>query len=354
MRTIKIGNNIIGENDPCFIIAEAGVNHNGNINLAKKLVDAAADAEADAVKFQTFKSENLVTENAPRAGYQEQNTGREETQLQMLKKLELSRGDFKLLRKYCDKKGIIFLSTPHTEDAADFLNPLMPAYKIGSGDLTNIPFLKKIAKKHKPMILGTGMSTMEEVKEALNAVYEEGNKEIVMLHCTTNYPCPRNEVNLNAMQAMQKELGCPVGYSDHTLGIDVPQMAVKLGAVMIEKHFTLDKNMEGPDHKASLEPNELKKMIDSIKNGNCKNIKLDEEVLGSKIKEPTESEIENAKVARKSIVAARGIKKGEKFSFENLAIKRPGTGLKPKEIYNIVGKEAIGSVKKDEIITLKK
>ncbi len=354
MRTIKIGNNIIGENNPCFIIAEAGVNHNGNLALAKKLVDAAADAEADAVKFQTFKSENLVTENAPRARYQEQNMSREETQLQMLKKLELSQGDFKLLKKYCDKKGIIFLSAPHTEDAADFLNPIMPAYKIGSGDLTNIPFLKKIAKKHKPMILGTGMSTMEEVKEALNAIYEEGNKEIVMLHCTTNYPCPRNEVNLSAMQAMQKELDCLVGYSDHTLGIDVPQIAVKLGAVMIEKHFTMDKNMEGPDHKASLEPNELKKMIDSIKNGSCKNIEMSEEVLGSKIKEPTESEIENAKVARKSIVAARGIKKGEKFSFENLAIKRPGTGLKPKEIYNIVGKEAIGNMKKDEIITLKK
>src|SRR3989338_1215755 len=235
IKNIDIGKHEIGEGKPCFIIAEAGVNHNGNLNLAKNLVDAAFNAGADAVKFQTFRSENLATEKASRAKYQEENVGGSETQLQMLKKLELDYNDFKSLKKYCDVKGIIFLSTPHTDDAIDFLDRLVPAFKIGSGDLTNIPFLKEVAKKHKPMILGTGMATMEEVKEALNAIYEERNRDVIMLHCTTNYPCPRNEVNLRAMETMMEELDCLVGYSDHTLGIDVAQMAAKLGAVVIEK-----------------------------------------------------------------------------------------------------------------------
>lgn len=354
MKPIKINGKLISKNNPCFIIAEAGVNHNGSLETAKKLVDAAKNAGADAVKFQTFKSEDLVTKGTSMAEYQEKNIGSSESQLQMLKKLELNYNDFKALKKYCDEKGIIFLSTPHTEDAIDFLDPLVPAYKIGSGDLTNIPFLKEVAKKRKPIILGTGMSTMKEVKEALNAIYEEGNKEVIMLHCTTNYPCPKNEVNFRAMQTMQKELDCSVGYSDHTLGIDVPQMAVKLGAVVIEKHFTLDRGMEGPDHKASLEPSELKEMVAKIKNGNYKNIELDEIALGSKEKKPAESEIENAKVARKSVVASKNIAKGEKLSFENLTIKRPGTGLMPREIYSIAGKNAAEDIKKDEIISLKK
>lgn len=352
MKSIKISNKLISRYKSCFIIAEAGVNHNGSLELAKKLVDAAKDAGADAVKFQTFKSEDLVGEKTPMAKYQEENTGNSETQLQMLKKLELSYNDFEALKKYCDEKNIIFLSTPHTEDAIDFLDKLVQAYKIGSGDLTNIPFLKKAAKKQKPVILGTGMSTLEEVKEALSAIYEEGNKKVIMLHCTTNYPCPRNEVNLRAMNAMQNELGCLVGYSDHTLGIDVAQMAAKLGAVVIEKHFTLDRGLEGPDHKASLEPDELKEMVAEIKSGGYRGIELDEEILGSWEKKPAKGEIENAKTARKSIVASRAIKKGEKFSLENLAIKRPGTGLRPKEIYNISGKLAAHDIKKDEIIAM--
>ena len=352
MTRITIGDKEIGKNRPCFIIAEAGVNHNGSLGTAKKLVDAAKHAGADAVKFQTFKSEDLVTEKTQRARYQEENIGGSETQLQMLKKLELSHDDFISLKKYCDGKGIIFLSTPHTEDAADFLDPMVPAYKIGSGDLTNIPFLKETAKKHKPMILGTGMSTLEEVKDALRAIYEEGNKDVVMLHCTTNYPCQRNEVNLRAMQTMQKETDCLIGYSDHTLGIDVHQMAVRLGAVVIEKHLTLDKNMEGPDHKASLEPDEFKEMVTAIKNNNYGNIELDEEVLGSKEKKPTKSEIEIAKLVRKSIVAARYIRKGEKLSFENLAIKRPGIGLKPSKFLNLVGKKTLRKINKDELISL--
>ncbi|MBI2658427.1 N-acetylneuraminate synthase [Candidatus Woesearchaeota archaeon] len=354
MMRINIGGRGIGENEPCFIIAEAGVNHNGSLELAKKLVDAAKDAGADAVKFQTFKSEDLIAEKTPMAKYQEENIGGGETQLQMLKRLELDYNNFKALKKYCDEKDIIFLSTPHTNDAIDFLDKMMPAFKIGSGDLTNIPFLKKAAKKLKPMILGTGMSTLEEVKEALSEIYEAGNREVIMLHCTTSYPCPKNEVNLRAMQTMQKELDSLVGYSDHTLGIDVPQMAVKLGAVLIEKHFTLDRGMEGPDHKASLEPDELKEMITAIKNKDYEKIKLDGGVLGSAEKKPTKSEIENAKVARKSIVAARNIAKGEKLSFGNLAIKRPGIGLKPKDIYSIIGKKANAQIMKDELLSLEK
>lgn len=354
---IKIGNKIIGKNGHCFIIAEAGVNHNGNVEIAEKLVDVAKDAGADAVKFQTFKSKDLVTANADRAEYQKRNTKNacgKESQLQMLKKLELSHKDFKLIKNYCDEKGILFLSTPHTGDAIDFLEALVPAYKIGSGDLTNIPFLKKIAKKGKPMILGTGMATMEEVKEALQAIYEEDNKEVIVLHCTTNYPCPKNEVNLRAMQTMQKELDCLIGYSDHTLGINISLMAAKLGAVVIEKHFTLDKNMEGPDHKASLEPQEFKNLVCSIRNNKFKDIDLEEEVLGSPEKKPNTSEIEIAKVARKSIVASKDIKEGEILSFGNLAIKRPGTGLKPKETYNMIGKIADKSIKKDELISFEK
>ena len=320
------------------------------MKIAKKLVDVAVEAGADAVKFQTFSSENLVTKKVPKAKYQEESLEGSKTQFQMLKKLELGYNDFKLLKKYCDEKNIIFLSTPHTEDAIDFLDPLVPAFKIGSGDLTNIQFLKKVAKRGKPIILSTGMATMEEVKEALDAIYGEGNRKVVVLHCTTNYPCHRNEVNLRAMQAMRKDLGCLVGYSDHTLGIDVSQMAVNLGASVIEKHFTLDKSMDGPDHKASLESKELTNMIIAIRDGSYKKVGLDEEVLGLSEKKPNADEMENAKVVRKSIVAARHIRKGEKLSFENLTIKRPGTGIKPKYIESILGKKAKRAIAADSLI----
>lgn len=347
---IKIGNRIIGKNQPCYIIAEAGVNHNGDLDLAKKLVDKAKDAGVDAVKFQTFKSEDVCTINAERAEYQKKNVEREESQLEMLKRLELPYEDFKTLKNYCDSKNITFLSTAHTEDAVDFLEDIIPAYKIGSGDLTNIPTLKKIAKKGKPMILGTGMATMDEIKEALSSINEEGNKDIIMLHCTTNYPCPRNEVNLKAMQTMQKELECLIGYSDHTKGIDVSLMAIKLGAVLIEKHFTLDKNMQGPDHKASMNPEELKKLVDSIKNHRYEDLKFDEEILGSDKKIPNKSEKEIMTIIRKSIVTIKDIKKGEKLNHENISIKRPGTGILPKRFDELIGKKATVDILKDKII----
>jgi N-acetylneuraminate synthase len=351
-KTIKINNKIIGNNESCFIIAEAGVNHNKDLETAKKLADAAKWAGADAVKFQTFKSENLVTKQAFQADYQKNNIGKKESQFDMLKRLELPYEDFKELKKYCDEKNIIFMSTPHTPDAADFLEDLVPAYKIPSGDLINLPFLEKIAKKQKPIIFGTGMGTLDEVKEAITTIKSQGNNQIIALHCTTNYPCPLEEVNLRAMQTMQKELDCLVGYSDHTLGIEVSQMAKKLGAVVIEKHFTLDKNMPGPDHKASLEPYELKQMVRALKTQEYEKTELNKIVLGSPKKEPNPSEIRIAKVARKSIVSNKYISQGKKIEKEDLIIKRPGTGILPKKINEIIGKTAKQNIKKDELIKL--
>lgn len=331
------------ENNNIFIIAEAGVNHNGSIELAKQLIDVAADAGADAVKFQTFKADGVVTKNATRASYQVMNLGEDETQQEMLSRYELRYDDFIELKEYCDERGIIFLSTPHSEDAIDFLEDLVPAYKFGSGDLTNIPVLEYAAKKGKPMILGTGMATMDEIKEALRAIHNQGNKDVVMLHCTTNYPCSLEEVNLRAMQTMQKELDCLVGYSDHTLGIFVTIMAVAMGACVIEKHFTLDRNLPGPDHKASLEPNELKDMVNAVRNA--------EKALGSGLKRPTESERETMKVARKSIVAKVDIQKGVKIKREMLAIKRPGIGIEPRNIDKIIGKKSKWDIKEDTLIS---
>ena len=342
---IKIENKSIGEKNPCFIIAEAGVNHNGKLSLAKKLIEAAKEAGVDAIKFQTFKAENLVTKNTKMAKYQKRNTEREENQLEMLKRSELSYKDFIKLKKYCDKKKIIFLSTPHSEDAIDFLEPLTPAYKIGSGDLTNIPFLKKIAKKKKPIILSTGMATLNEVKEAVKTIKKAGNNKIILLHCTTCYPCPFKEVNLKAILTLKKEFNLPVGYSDHTLGIVVPIMAVALGAAIIEKHFTLDKNLPGPDHKASLEPQELKEMVKLIRDT--------EKVLGSNIKKPTKSEEKIKKVVRKSIVARVGIPKNTKITKDVLIIKRPGTGIKPKYMKKVLGKRTKINIKKEDLIRWK-
>ena len=346
MTKIKIGNKLIGKGTPCFIIAEAGVNHNGNINLAKRLIDVAKEAGVDAVKFQTFKAENLVTETAEVADYQKKNIGKKETQLKMLKKLELREEDFFELRKYCNKKQIIFLSTPHTENAVDFLEPLVPAYKIGSGDLTNIPFLEKIAKKRKPIILSTGMANLKEVRGAVKTIKKTRNNKIILLHCTVSYPCPLEEVNLRAIQTLKKEFNLLVGYSDHTLGILVPIMAVTLGARVIEKHFTLDKNLPGPDHKASIGPEELKKMVMAIRNA--------EKVLGSSIKKPTKSEEKIKKVGRKSIVAKVDIPKGTKIIQDMLIIKRPGTGIEPRHINMIVGRKTKKDIKSNELISFKK
>ena len=345
MRKIKISNKLVGDNQPCFIIAEAGVNHNGKIELAKKLIDAAVDAEADAVKFQTAKAEDVVIDGAGIADYAKKNIRKNITQLEMIKNLELKYEEFEILKDYCDKKGIIFLSTPHSFDAIDFLEDLVPAYKFGSGDITNIIALKHAAKKGKPMILGTGMSTLQEVKYAVNTIKSEGNKQIIALHCTTNYPCPLEEVNLQAMITMQKKLDCLVGYSDHTLGITVPIMAVSLEAVVIEKHFTLDRDLPGPDHKASLEPNELTTMVEEIRKV--------EKALGNFDKKPTESEKKIMKLVRKSIVAKQDIAKGSIIDENMVVIKRPGTGLYPSNIDKIIGKKAKQDIAKDEIFDLK-
>jgi len=362
---IKINNKYVGEDEPAFIIAEAGVNHNKNFNLAKKLIDIAKNSGADAVKFQIFKAEDLVSKYAKMVSYQKENIGTKESQKEMLKKLELDYGDFKELKKYCDRKNIIFLSTPHTEDAIDFLEPLIPAYKIGSGDLTNIPFLKKVAVKGKPIILSTGMATMEEVEDSLKVLYTEGNKQVVILHCTTNYPCPLEEVNLRAMQSMQKELNCLVGYSDHTIGILTSIAAIAMGARIIEKHFTLDKNLPGPDHKASLEPAELKKMIHDIRNVEnrfkkgekieniLKTIPNIEKILGNPNKKPTKSEEKIKKLIRKSIVANVDIPKGTIITKNMLSIKRPGTGIAPKYIDDIIGRKIKKDIKQDELISFK-
>jgi len=344
---IEIGNKFIGDKYSCFIIAEAGVNHNGDIKLAKRLIDVAKSAGVDAVKFQTFKSEELVTETAHMADYQEKNIKGKESQLRMLKKLELNYADFTKLKEYCDKKDIIFLSTPHTENAVDFLESLVPAYKIASGDLTNLPFLEKIAEKEKPIILSTGMGKMSEVREAIITINKKTKGcKIMLLHCTTNYPCPLSEVNLRAMNTLKKEFkDLVVGYSDHTEGVLVSLMAVALGAKVLEKHFTLDKNMCGPDHKASLNPQELKDMVDKIR--------IMEIALGSEVKEPTISEKKISKIARKSIVAKVDIPEGKKISESMLIIKRPGTGIQPRYFKKIIGMQAKKEIKKDSLIDFK-
>jgi len=343
---IKIGKKIIGENQPCFIIAEAGVNHNGKLKLAKKLIDAAKKAGADAVKFQTWITEELVTKTAKKAEYQKRTTGAKENQYQMIKKLELSQEDFRELKKYADKKGIIFLSTPDEKKSADFLDELgVPAFKIGSGEVTNLLYLEYVARKKKPVILSTGMTTLKEVGEAVKTMKKAGNNKIILLHCTTNYPCPLEEVNLRAMLTLKKKFGLPVGYSDHTLGITVPIMAVTLGAQVIEKHFTLDRSLPGPDHKASLEPAELKEIVKAIRNA--------EKALGDGIKKPTKNEEKIKEVIRKSIVARSDILKGTRITKNILIVKRPGTGIEPKYFNKVIGKRAKKDIKKDSLIKFK-
>lgn len=340
----KIGEKIIKKGFKTFIIAEAGVNHNGSMALAKKLVDAAIEAECDAVKFQTFKSEKLVTGYAKMAQYQKNNIGAEDSQFNMLKKLELSYNDFKELKDYCDEKNIIFMSTPFDIESADFLNSIgMEAFKISSGDLTNIPLLEHVASFKKPIILSSGMATLGEIEEAVLCLKNKGAKDFAVLHCTSNYPAPLESVNLKAMNTIKSSFNIIGGYSDHTKGILIPVASVALGAEIIEKHFTLDKNMEGPDHKASLDPKELKEMVRAIRNVQIS--------MGDGIKTFTESEVSTMKVARKSIVASRDIKKGDKITLSDLDYKRPGDGLKPKYYKDLIGKKAVFDIAKDEQIT---
>jgi len=350
------------KNQPCFIIAEAGVNHNGDFELAKKLVGVAKEAGVDAVKFQTFKAEETVTPDAAQAKYQSDNIGRAESQFAMLKRLELSYGDFRKLKRYCDKLDIVFMSTPHScKEDVDLVAELCPAIKVGSGDLTNLPMLKYMASKGLPLIVSTGMATLDEVKEAVDAIFPI-NEDLIVLHCTTNYPTPLNEVNLRAMLTMRKEFGLPIGYSDHTEGINVSLAAAALGACVTEKHFTLDKKLPGPDHKASLELDELKSLVDGIRHVEkqlTQRIKPEEIIarlgmeaaMGNGIKLPTASELETAKAARKSIVAARDIHKGQTLTEDMLAIKRPGTGILPKHLDEFIGKTLAKSIKKNELLT---
>ncbi len=319
-----------------FIIAEAGVNHNGSIDLAKKLIDVASDAGADAIKFQTFKAENLVSKSASKAAYQQETTDKEESQYEMIKKLELDIDTHKELMAYCTKKEIMFLSTPFDHESIEMLNMLgLEIFKIPSGEITNLPYLREIGRLGKEIILSTGMADMGEIEDALDILVEAGTpkEHITILHANTMYPTPMEDVNLKAMVTIGKTFDVAYGYSDHTLGIEVDIAAVALGASVIEKHFTLDKMMEGPDHKASLEPSELKAMVEGIRNI--------EKALGSSIKKPSPSEKPNMVVARKSIVANRTIKKGEKLTQENLAIKRPGNGITPMRWDEIVGSVAM-------------
>lgn len=333
----------VGLQNPCFIIAEAGVNHNGDIVLAKKLIDAAVESGADAVKFQTFKAENVVTLTAEKAEYQKNTTGTRESQYEMIKKLELSEADFWVLSEYARDAGIIFLSTPFDEESVDLLDRIgVPAFKIPSGEITNFPLLKKVAEKSKPIILSTGMATLGEVEEALNYLRRNGAEDIILLHCTTSYPAPVKSVNLCAMETLRCAFQVPIGYSDHTEGITIPIAAAAMGACIIEKHFTLDSTLPGPDHQASLEPQELSAMVKAVR---------DVEVArGNGVKGPTKEEEEIKKVARRSIVAKRDICVGNVLKERDLAIKRPGTGIEPRYLESILQMKARVSIQKDQVI----
>ena len=326
-----------------YIIAEAGVNHNGDIRLAKKLIEMAARCGADAVKFQTFKAEDCVNQEVDKVGYQKRNDTTKETQFEMLKRLELTQEDFKQLKAYATKCGIEFLSTPFSQEALYFLNQMgMHKIKLSSTELTNHPFLKEVAKCQKPIILSTGMSYLEEVKEAVDVIAEAGNNQVTVLHCTTNYPTPLEEVNIKAMQTIQETLGVEVGYSDHTEASLSAIAAVALGAKVIEKHITLDRKMEGPDHKASMEEEAFKLYVDAIRQT--------EKVRGSGIKVPTASEEEMRQVVRRSIVAKYDLKEGTRLTEEMLTYKRPGTGIAPKNLDKVLGKVLKVNLKRDECI----
>ena len=343
MISVKIADKIIGEGEPCFIIAEAGVNHNGDIELAKELIDAARNARADAVKFQTFKAEKVVTQSAEKAEYQKETTEKG-SQYEMIKTLELTEEDFNNLADYAKKKNIVFLSSPFDKESVDLLDEInVPVFKVASGEITNFPLLTHIAKKEKPIILSTGMTTLGEVEEALNVIRSEGVEDIILLHCVSDYPAKMKDVNIRAMETLKHAFKLPVGFSDHTLGITVPIAAVALGACVVEKHFTLDKNLPGPDHKASLEPNELKEMVKAIRDV--------EKALGDGIKRPTENEDEVKRVVRRSIVARVDIPDGTIITGDMIEVKRPGTGIEPKYMKMVVGKRAKINIKKDDLIT---
>lgn len=326
-----------------YIIAEAGVNHNGNIHTALQMIDAAKACGCDCVKFQTFKTEALVTKTAKKAAYQVENTRNQDSQYNMLKNLELSYDDFAILKEHCDKVGIDFMSTPFDRESVDVLERLgVQAYKLSSGDITNKPLLEYVADKHKPVILSTGMCTMEEVKDAVEWIEAKKNHQITLLHCTSNYPTPYDEVNMKAMLTLKDSFPYAIGYSDHTKGIIMPIMSVAMGATVLEKHFTLDKQMDGPDHKASLDVQELEDMVAAVRNV--------EAAKGDGIKQPTASEMSTREVARKSVVVNKTLKKGIILEEEDLSVKRPGTGVAPKYIQEFTGKVLLRDIEEDTLI----
>lgn len=328
-----------------LIIAEAGVNHNGSLELAMKMVDEAKRAGADIVKFQTAIPEAVMSRYAPKAEYQKYTTDETESQLEMCKKIHLKFDEYYPLYNHCKDVGIKFLSAPFDLESIDFLEELgCDMWKIPSGEVTNYPYLVKMARTHKPIIMSTGMCCMEEISSALDVLRTNGAKDIILLHCNTQYPTPYSDVNLKAMKTMEEAFMLPVGYSDHTIGIEIPIAAVAMGAKIIEKHFTLDKTMEGPDHIASLEPDDLKQMVSSIRNI--------EKAVGDGIKKVTDSEKDNAKIARKSIVARRSISVGEIFSEENITTKRPGTGISPMRWEAVIGQKAFRNFEEDELIEI--
>lgn len=327
-----------------YIIAEAGVNHNGCLDTAKKLIAAAAAAKCDAVKFQMFTAEKLVTQSAQKAQYQIQNTGNNNSQFSMLKALEFTKDEWKILKECCDNEKIEFLSTPFDEEAADFLEQVgMCLYKLPSGEITNENLLKHIAKKNKPIILSTGMSTMEEILRAVTWIQEYGNNKISLLHCTSNYPTDYSDVNMKAMASIRERFALPVGYSDHTLGMEIPIMAVAMGAEIIEKHFTLDCNMAGPDHNASLPAQRLAELVASIRNV--------EAAQGDGIKEPCEKELDTRKIARKSIVYSHNLNPGHILNANDLTIKRPGTGVPPYKLLSIIGQQLTATVQEEQLFS---
>lgn len=328
----------------CFTIAEAGVNHNGDLRRALRLVDAAAAAGADAVKFQTFAADRLAVASAPKAAYQKKRTPAGQSQLEMLRRLELSESDHRALIARCRKRGILFLSTPFDEQSADMLDRLgVAAFKLPSGELTNLPFLRHVARKGKPMIVSTGMAGLAEVRDAVGAVRRAGVPELVLLHCVSNYPAAPETINLRAMAAMAKAFGVPVGYSDHTLGLEISFAAAALGAAVIEKHFTLDRRLPGPDHACSLEPDELKAWV--------RGIRAVESSLGHGRKEPAPGEADTARAARKSLVAARAIPAGARLTADMVAAKRPGTGISPAQLGRVLGRRARRSIPADALLS---
>jgi len=347
MNKIKIGGKTVGYGEPCFIIAEAGVNHNGELEKALKLIDIAADSGADAVKFQTFRAEQVVTESGEMAEYQKKNLGHEKSQREMLRELELNEEFYPALMKRAKEKNIIFFSTPHGGKASvDFLESVgVPLYKVGSGDLTNYLLLRRVAQTGKPVILSSGMATMEEVKAAIAFIRKEGAKDVMMLHCTTNYPCPPEEANLNAMVTMMHELDAIVGYSDHSEGPEGAMAAAAFGAAVYERHFTVDKFLPGPDHIASDSPEEFAAKVAAMRR-----VAL---MLGSAVKAPVASEMASMKGAvRRSIVAARDLPAGQVIKEEDLEAKRPGGGISPAEFEKLLGKKLKRAVKADEMLSL--